>query len=511
MIVNPHQFPWTDEGWQGISKQHLIIYELHLGAFTEEGSFQAAITRLSELSDLGVTAIEIMPVAQSPGRWNWGYDGVNLFAPRNTYGKPDDFRALVDACHACGLAVILDVVYNHLGPEGNYLSDFGPYFTPGKHTPWGEAFNFDGESSEHVRRLVVENAIYWLDEFHLDGLRLDAVHFMLDDSCPDILDDIGRAVNTFQKSVKRKLHLIAESNIYDHGLLSPKEDRPAYDAIWSDCLMHSIYTQALPELKLTHRIYQGGRDLAEALQHGYLYYHNESHPLRHTQETRARFSPEDRASFVTALQTHDAVGNHPAGKRLHHLTSKAYQRSAAALMLLYPSIPLIFMGEEVAIDAPFPFFVDFEDPQLQEAVENGRAAEYPQHVWGSSPAPGSIDTFQQSNCNDAALHDQRMKAWYRDLISLRKQGIEEGWLAFDRMASDYDPEHEAFYLRFRDERGGHVCVMARLNHAPASDVVIPIPGSLLLSSEPESKIDDGQLVLHPDQAVIFRSEHHWPH
>ena len=384
-IIHPDAFPWTDIGWKGVYKRDLIIYELHLGAFTKDGTFRAAIERLGELVDLGVTAVELMPVAQSPGKWNWGYDGVDLFAVRNTYGEPDDFRSFVDACHQNGLAVILDVVYNHVGPEGNYLADFGPYFSNEHRTPWGEAFNFDGRHAEHVREFIIENAIRWLDEYHLDGLRLDAVHFMHDLRTPNILNEIRAAVSDYAAKADRMIHLIAETNVYDADLLESDGNKAAYDAAWCDCLMHSVYSHALPDLQLSHRIYRGGDDLAEVLQHGFLYCFSGGKQTRVGAERRRDLSPEAGpppiASFVTALQTHDGVGNHPHGKRLHHLTSKAFQRAAAALTMLYPGIPLIFMGEECASEAVFPFFADFEDPELRRAVDKGRENEHPQHVW----------------------------------------------------------------------------------------------------------------------------------
>lgn len=506
-VVDVNRFPWTDQAWKGVRKRDLVIYELHIGAFTQAGNFQAALDRLPELIDLGVTAIEIMPVAQSPGRWNWGYDGVNLYAPRQTYGQPEDFKAFVDACHSQGLAVILDVVYNHLGPEGNYLSDFGPYFSDRHGTPWGEAFNFDGASSEQVRRFIVDNVVYWLDEYHLDGLRLDAVHFMLDESGTTILDEIRLAVARYQASTPRQLHMIAEANVYDRELLTDKGKRPAYDGIWCDCLMHSIYSNALPELRLTHRTYQGAGDLAESLEHGFLYYACENRPQRVESTRREEFNAADRSAFVTALQTHDAVGNHPHGKRLHHLSSKDYQKAAAALILLYPSIPMIFMGEETASESPFPFFADFEDPRLRIAVEEGRAKEYPQHLWGSVMSPGDAETFQRAKCYDPAHFDPEVFAWYRDLLTIRKQGIREGWLSAHCMSTAYDSEQQIFSIRFACNPCGHVWVHSRLGAAsPRSredSVRLRIDGEILLSSHPTT-VSDGYVALAVDQAIVSR-------
>ena len=512
-IVDPAAFPWTDQDWKGVQKSDLIIYELHMGTFTQDGTFRAAIERLPELVDLGVTAIEIMPVAQSPGRWNWGYDGVDLFAVRNTYGGPDGFKAYIDVCHTKGIAVILDVVFNHLGPEGNYLADFGPYFSRKHRTPWGEAFNFDGRHSQQVRQFVVDNTIHWLDEYHLDGLRLDAVHLMLDDSKPTIHNEIREAVANYSETTDRLLHLIAEANVYDRDLLPSEDDRSAYDAIWCDCLMHSVYSHAVPDLQLTHRTYDGAMDLADVLRHGYLYVFTENQPVRVSDGQRSAFHQGETgqphiASFVTALQTHDSVGNHPHGKRLHHLTSKAFQKAAAALTMLYPSIPMIFMGEESATDSPFPFFVDFEDPQLLKAVDEGRAREYPQHAWKGALSPSDPQAFHRSKCHNVAAGDTDVLTWYRTLIAFRKQGISEGWLATDRMTTSYEPERDIFALRYCRDDGRHVTVQARLTnttHRRAETVRVPLEGTLLLSSEPNPVTSDGQITVRRNHVVISQS------
>ena len=511
-IIHPDAFPWTDPAWKGVAKRDLIIYELHVGAFTQEGTFHAAIERLPQLIELGVTAVEVMPVAQSPGRWNWGYDGVYLFAVRNTYGDPDDFKAFVDACHTNGIAVILDVVYNHLGPEGNYLADFGPYFSRKHCTPWGEAFNFDGRYAQHVRQFIVQNAIYWLDEYHLDGLRLDAVHFMLDNSKPSILDEIREAVSDYAAKTDRVVHLIAEANVYDRALLISENGPAAYDATWCDCLMHSIYTHGLPELQLSDREYQGAADLVEVLRRGFVYEFANGRPVRVSAEHSKQPSDEQSgqshmASFVTALQTHDGIGNHPHGKRLHQLTSKSFQKAAAAIALLFPSIPLIFMGEETATEARFPFFADFEDSQLRSAVDAGRSSEYPQQVWQGALLPSAAEAFYSAKCHDASIGDPDMAAWYRDLIRLRKQGIADGWLCSACLSSAYDSELNVFSLRFAGGDGRDITVQARLGVADmqsAENISIAVDGDLILSSEPIVKAGNDRLLLEPNHAVITR-------
>lgn len=514
-VVADVSFPWTDQSWTGVRKRDLVIYELHIGTFTGEGTFRAAIERLPELVELGITAIEIMPVAQTPGRWNWGYDGVNIFAVRNSYGEPDDFKALVDACHECGLAVILDVVYNHLGPEGNYLAEFAPYLSRRHKTPWGDAFNYDGCHSRLVRQYVIDNALFWLDAYHLDGLRLDAIHFMRDDSERSILLDLRDAVTSFEESIDRTIHLIAEANVFDPEVLSGG-DHNSWDAAWCDCLMHSLYSHCVPTVRLTNREYCGAGDIVEALQHGWLYSHSSHDHHRASENARRELSParptpdgHDAAlveSFITALQTHDAVGNHPAGQRFHQLTSKACQKSAAALTLLHPSIPLIFMGEESASDAPFPFFADFEDERLRRAVDRGRAREYPAEERSSLPLPSDPQTFRAARL-DVHDGDTDMVSWYRKLIALRKTGLKEGWLSADSMTADYDTALDVFRLRYRST-GGAIVIMARLMPAgrpSPAPVTLRIKGHILLSSEPTPRSDSDEVVLSENQAIVVHS------
>ncbi|MCA9179514.1 MAG: malto-oligosyltrehalose trehalohydrolase [Planctomycetales bacterium] len=500
-VISPHGFPWSDDDWSGVPKRELVIYELHVGAFSASGDYRGAIERLPYLRELGVTAIELLPLAQSPGRWNWGYDGVGLFAPSHNYGHPDELKALVNACHEAGLAVLLDVVYNHLGPEGNYLADFGPYFTKRHHTPWGAAFNYDGWLSDHVRRMIVENVLYWIDEFHFDGLRLDAVHFMFDDGQPTILDEVRQAVAERQASSRRHLHLIAEANMYDPTLLKVPEE--SYDAIWCDCLMHSIYSLGAPGVQLTYRNYDGGQDVAEALEHGYLYV-GPKVQRADEQWRRERHLHGDRlrrdymGSLVVALQTHDCVGNHPHGARLHQLTSLDFQRAAAALVLLYPAIPMIFMGEESAAEAPFRFFADFGDAGLRRAVDHGRAKEYPQHQWNGAIVPSDPRAFRYSKCDVTCPSHPDMLDWYRQLLQLRRRGLQDGWLDAERMTVHCQPESGLFSLCYESpELGGQWAIVVRLCRP---DAVAESP-LLELSSLPLADRQSWQVLLrsHPGE------------
>lgn len=529
--VVDHKFAWNDSHWQGIPRDELLIYELHIGTFTEAGTFAALKSRLPELLDLGVTAIELLPVADTPGNWNWGYDGVHLFAPRRSYGIPTDFKDLVDACHQLGIAVILDVVYNHLGPEGNYLADFGPYFTRKYHTPWGDALNFDGRKSQAVRQFIVDNVLYWLDEFHLDGLRLDAVHFMFDDSDVHILEEIQQSVAHFQESAGREIHLIAEANVFDERVLDmdrrrspsfrgsspsakPSEKQPLDEksvsanvtkeatkyAIWCDCLMHAIYSHAAPDLRLTYREYQGATDIATAIRDGFLYTGSgQASPERGT--TDAALS-DYLGSLILATQTHDSVGNHPHGKRLHQIASKPYHQTAAAIVLLYPAIPMLFMGEEVAADTPFTFFADFEDPRLRKAVDRGRAEEYPQHLWDGALAPSDPASFYNSKCHATEQHDLDVRNWYRDLIALRRQGTQDGWLRPEHFSAVPNENRNLFGFRYRTEH--HETIFyAHLTAESVEPPTLPYPanGQVLLNLSAEIS-DEHRTIRMPANSVI---------
>jgi malto-oligosyltrehalose trehalohydrolase len=504
-VIDPDRFAWTDSGWRGIAKRDLVIYELHIGSFTREGTYQAAIQKLPQLIELGVNAIELLPLAQSPGRWNWGYDGVNLFAPRNSYGTPDDLKALVDAAHAMGLAVIHDVVYNHVGPEGNYLNEFAHYRSPNFGTPWGDSLDFDRRL---VRDFVINNGIYWLDEFHFDGLRLDAIHYMFDDLTPHIVQEFAKHFRAYQASTNRQLHLIAESNIFDADLLNGKDTNLHYDAIWSDCLMHSLYSHGKPDLRLTNRHYNGTVDVVEALEHAYVF--TAPGAIRVAKENRsASRGYEDhryKSSLIMALQTHDSVGNHPQGKRLHHLIDADFQRAAAPLVLLYPSIPMLFMGEEWATSAPFPFFADFEDAGLRRAVDRGRQDEYPHHDWNGSPLPSDPRAFLSSKLDEAQAC-QKTWSWYQQILSLRRRGIDDGWLDVNHKRTRYDADGEIFYLIYElvDEQ---LHIASRLATNGATAVRISLLGEPEILLDSHSKLPnhsyDSQITLQKHHCCIWR-------
>jgi maltooligosyltrehalose trehalohydrolase len=396
---------------------------LHIGTFTPEGTFDAVIAHLDSLRDLGVTAIEIMPVAQFPGNRNWGYDGVGLFAPQNSYGGPDGLKRLVDACHQRGLAVVLDVVYNHLGPEGNYLWDYGPYFTERHHTPWGPALNFDGPDSDQVRRFFLENATQWLRDFRIDALRLDAVHAIKDESAFPFLEELSATVAELSIQLNRRLYLIAESNMNDVRMIRPREQGGlGMDAQWSDDLHHAIHTLLTGERGGYYGDFGRLDHLARAYRSAFAYSGQYS-PFR----KRRHGNSPDRCppwQHVVCSQNHDQVGNRMLGERLTQLVPFDSLKVAAAAVILSPYIPLLFMGEEYGEPAPFLFFTSHGDVELVEAVRKGRREEFAAFAWqGEVPDPQDEATFALCKLRHHLAeqgHHKVLRDFYRELLQLRK-------------------------------------------------------------------------------------------
>ena len=422
-IVDPTAFPWRDQAWRGLPLADYIIYELHVGTFTPQGTFDAVIEHLDYLKKLGITAIEIMPVAAFPGRRNWGYDGVSLYAVQASYGGPAGLKRLVAAAHAAGLAVILDVVYNHLGNEGNYLRMFGPYFTPRHHTPWGEAINYDGEGGEGVRNFVIQNALYWVSEYHLDGLRLDAIQTIRDDSPYHIVEEIRDRVKALAAETGREVCVIAETDANDARLVRPKQlGGFGLDAVWSDDFHHALHTVLTDEREGYYQDFGDKRQIVQALKEGFIF---QGEPFKFWNARRGT-KPEGvpLPAHVICIQNHDQVGNRARGERLRPLVSRGARRLAAALLLLAPETPLIFMGEEYDEDAPFQFFTDYGDPALQKAVSEGRRNEFKQFRWTEVPDPQDPETFSRSRLHWAMItEDNAMLRWYRSLIALRRQYV----------------------------------------------------------------------------------------
>jgi maltooligosyltrehalose trehalohydrolase len=416
-------FEWSDHGWRGIRLEDYIFYELHTGSYTAEGTFDAIIPHLPDLKSLGITAIEVMPVSQFPGSRNWGYDGVFPFAVQNSYGGPEGLKRLVNACHCQGLAVVLDVVYNHLGPEGNYLGDFGPYFTDRYRTPWGQAINFDGPQSDHVVRFFIENAIYWLSDFHFDALRLDAIHGIMDCNAQPFLALLSSVVDDFAEQSGRRIHLIAESNSNDFRVVTSRSAGGyGIHAQWNDDFHHSLHRLQTGEQDGYYVDFGGLARLKKALQNGFVLTGEYSEFRQHRHGSSSRTIQAEQ--LVVCSQNHDQIGNRPFGERSSALLSLEAQKLSAAAVLLSPYLPLLFMGEEYGETAPFHYFTSHDDPELAESVREGRKEEFSGFAWkGNLPDPQSEATFLHSKLNHALRHQQShrvLREFYRELISLRK-------------------------------------------------------------------------------------------
>jgi maltooligosyltrehalose trehalohydrolase len=422
-IVDPEAFQWTDDRWRGLPLEQYILYELHTGTFTPDGTFEAIIPKLEYLRRLGVTAIEIMPVAAFPGRRNWGYDGASHFAVQASYGGPDGLKKLVNAAHEAGLAVVLDVVYNHLGPEGNYLRFFGPYFTAHHKTPWGDAVNFDDHESEHVRRHFVENALYWIREYHLDGLRLDAVQTIKDDSPQHITREIAEEVHALAHDLGRTVCVMAETDENEPRYVRSREQGGyGLDAVWSDDFHHALHTVLTREDKGYYQDFGNPEQLVRAINEGFVF--QGEHFAFWGKPRGANATDVPMPAHIICTQNHDQIGNRAMGERLSHLVPRGAAKLAAALLLLSPATPLLFMGEEFAETAPFQFFTDFTDPGLRQAVSDGRRKEFADFDWNEVPDPQSRETFERSRLHWELANDSNdMLRWYRALIEVRKKYV----------------------------------------------------------------------------------------
>jgi maltooligosyltrehalose trehalohydrolase len=382
-VIDPDAYVWSDQDWHGLALSDYVLYELHIGAFTPEGTFASAISKLPHLKNLGITAVELMPVGEFPGARNWGYDQVDLYAPHSAYGGPDGLKSLVDACHQAGLAVVLDVVYNHAGPEGNYLAEFAPYFTDQYRTPWGRAINYDGPFSDGVRRFVIENALYWLTEYHIDALRLDAIHEIFDFSARHILAELRDRFHEQAAHLGRDAWIIAESDLNDVRVLhSHSSGGHALDAQWLDEFHHAIFTY----LTGANRAYLAGfgrlRHIQKAITDGFVYDGCYSVFRKRHFGSSSRDLPGDR--FVAFIQNHDQVANTSQGVRLSQLVPIDQYKIAVALMLCSPCLPLLFMGEEFAETNPFLYFTSHGDPALARSVSEGRWREFEEFTVAAS-------------------------------------------------------------------------------------------------------------------------------
>ncbi len=456
-VVDP-AFAWTDEAWKGLALADYVLYELHVGTCTTEGTFESLIARLGELKELGVTAIELMPVAQFPGSRNWGYDGVYPWAPQTSYGGSRGLRRLVDACHALGLAVVLDVVYNHLGPEGNYFHDYAPYFTDRYHTPWGSAINFDDRDSDEVRRYFIGNACYWIEEYHIDGLRLDALHAIFDRSARHFFGELAESVHALGERLGRRVHLFAETNLNDPRLVrAPEAGGYGLDAQWNDDFHHALHALLTGETGGYYAGFEHLEGLARAWREGYVFSGQYSTFWRRRHGMPAADLPARR--FVVFVQNHDQIGNRMNGERMSALVPFEALKMAALAVLLSPYLPMLFMGEEWGELAPFLYFVSHGDPDLVEAVRKGRAEEFESFAWDATPPdPQAGETFERSRINPRLRRGGHHKAlWelHRELLRLRRE-----------MPAIGRPEREWTEAR-ADERARTLAIRQRAGEAEA--------------------------------------------
>ena len=504
-LVDHAEFLWSDGEWRPPPLGSGLVYELHVGTFTLAGTFDGAIARLDHLVTLGVTHVELMPVAEFPGRHGWGYDGVDLYAPHHAYGGPDGLKRLVDGCHAKGLAVLLDVVYNHLGPNGNYLARFGPYFTTRYTTPWGEGINFDDRGSDEVRRFFLDNALMWLRDYHIDGLRLDAVHAIHDRSATHFLEELGREVHGRAARVGRPLIVVAESDLNDPRLVSsPGVGGYGLDAQWNEDFHHALHALLTGERAGYYADFGNLADLASALRHGWVYRGQYS---RHRGRRHGR-PPTGLTGhqLVACLQNHDQVGNRARGERLSHLVSPARLRIGAALLLTAPFVPLLFQGEEWGAATPFQYFTDHEDPALADAIRQGRRREFAAFGWDPAAIPDPQDpgTFQRSTLDWSELEREphaSLLDWHRRVVRLRQSQpaltdgrLTEVGVAFDETA------------RWLVVQRGPIVVAANLGSAGRR---VPLTSAeareLLLASACGIGLDSDGIWLPPDSVAIVAS------
>ncbi|MEO8744412.1 MAG: malto-oligosyltrehalose trehalohydrolase [Candidatus Dormiibacterota bacterium] len=490
---------WRDEGWRGMSLAGRILYELHVGTFSPEGTFDGVIEHIPHLVSLGIDTVELMPVAEFSGGRGWGYDGVALFAPHHAYGGPAGFKRLVDACHAAGVGVVLDVVYNHLGPAGNFLAEFGPYFSDRHRTGWGAAMNFDGSGSDEVRRFVIDNAVMWMRDYHIDGLRLDAVHAIVDQSPVHLLEQLATEVGALGAAVRRSFFLVAESDLNDPRLVRGRgAGGYGLDGVWSDDWHHALHSVLTGERTGYYEDFGSLAVLAKALRQAWVY---DGIWSDFRQKTRGG-KPSGIAShsFVIATQNHDQVGNRAAGERLAFLVDEGRLKAAASLLLMSPFTPMLFQGEEWACSSPFQYFTDHADVRLGAAVREGRRHEFAAFGWDPKhvPDPQDLATFERSKLNwrelDVPAHGEMLE-WYRALIALRR-GLGNPTLDGITVLIDADARLLVFT---RDT----VHVYVNLGDADWQPAV-PSGARLLLASNDATKAAATHVCLPPSSVAIFQ-------
>lgn len=493
--IDHGNYAWSDAGFQQRPLSAAIIYEAHVGTFSSEGSFAGMAGHLDYLVELGVSHLELMPVATFSGVRGWGYDGVDLYAPHEAYGGPEGLKRLVDACHARGLAVVLDVVYNHLGPEGNYLGQFGPYFTGAYETPWGDAVNLDGPDSGEVRRFFIDNALMWFRDYHVDALRIDAVHAFYDHSAVHFLEELAEEVHALEARLGRRLLLIAESDLNDPRVVTPREAGGfGIDAQWSDDFHHSLHAAFTGEGKGYYGDFGSLRDISRALEETFVYAGEYAPSRRRAHGRSAVTLPQDR--FLGYHQNHDQVGNRAVGERLSHLIDPDLYRISAGLVLLSPFVPMLFQGEEWATSAPFQYFTDHGDPELGKAVSEGRRGEFGDFGWKPEdvPDPQALETFRRSALPweeiSGAEHGAVLE-WYRSLIRLR---LREGDLAAGVCRPEVTLRGQGADEAVLIVRRGSIVIAANLAFAPERVAEPPVKELLLASREGARIEGEGLLV-----------------
>jgi maltooligosyltrehalose trehalohydrolase len=506
-VYDHDAYRWSDRRWPGRALAGSVVYEMHAGTFTEDGTFDAAIDRLDHLVDLGVDHVEVMPVAAFPGRQGWGYDGVHLWAVHDPYGGPDAFKRFVDACHARGLGVVLDVVYNHLGPSGNYLSTFGPYFTDKHHTPWGAAVNLDDAGSDEVRRWIIDNALMWLRDYHLDGLRLDAVHALADGRATHVLEQLSEEVDALAAAMNRPLFLVAESDLNDPKVVTAREAGGwGVHAQWSDDFHHAVHALLTGERQGYYGEFGSLATLAKVYTH--VFVHDGAWS---SFRGRHHGRPVDRSRlpgsrFLAYLNDHDQTGNRALGDRIAGNLSPGLQAVGAALMLTSPFTPMLFMGDEWGASTPWQFFTDHQEPELAEAIRAGRRHEFAEHGWDADAVPDPQDraTVERSTLRWDELakdpHDAIL-GWHRELLALRRRTPELTDPRLDRVAVDFDEAARWLVLH----RGS---VRVAVNLA-ATEQDVPLgagAGEVLFASQPQQTTPSGTSVrLAPESVVIVRT------
>jgi maltooligosyltrehalose trehalohydrolase len=500
--VDDGAFAWTDQRWRGIPLYGNVLYELHVATFTPEGTFDGVIGKLDHLVDLGVDILELLPVNAFPGRWGWGYEGVDLYAVFDPYGGPEGLKRLVDAAHARGLGVVMDVVYNHFGPAGNYLAEFGPYFTDKHQTPWGSAVNYDDAGSDEVRRFVLDNAMMWLRDYHLDGLRLDAIHAIVDTSATHLLAELADEVEALSAQLGRTMFLIAESDLNDPRVVTPRAANGlGMDAQWSDDFHHALHAVLTGEHEGYYGDFGSLDDLATAFTQGYV------HGGAYSEHRGRRHGAPYRLSghrLLGYLQDHDQVGNRAAGSRPAAQLSPGLLKIGAALVLTSPFTPMLFMGEEWGTRTPWQFFTDHDDVELGKAITQGRQGEFTAFGWDPKDVPDPQDpaTFERSKLDWADLGKDDhadLLDWHRRLIRVRRQLPELTGGSLDDVTVAYDEDE-----RWIAVRRGDVVVLANLSddehHLPTTDPVLDV----VLASADGFTFDAEGVTLPAESVAIAR-------